>query len=122
MSFSKRKQKSIFQFFRKKSNVPLDNNSDEEDTPIDVSESIEKTYSAIQLDEENTTAKNIETVDSSTNNDSILKSSSISLSNDIGHFVGDIKIRIDDHTKFRLLNSWKPDPYITFHIQIFYSY
>ena len=47
MSFSKMKQKSIFQFFRKKSNVPLDNNSDEEDTPSDVSESIEKTYSEI---------------------------------------------------------------------------
>lgn len=93
MSFSKRKQKYIFQFFRKKSNVPLDNNSDEEDTPSDVSESSTK---------------------SSTNNDSILKSSSISLSNDIGHFVGDIQIRIDDHTKFRLLNSWKPDPSYNF--------
>lgn len=114
MSFSKRKQKSIFQFFRKKSNVPLDNNSDEEDTPSDVSESIEKTYSAIQLDEENSTAKNIETVDSNTNNDSVLKSSSISLSNDIGHFVGDIQIRIHEHTKFRLLNSWKPDPSFNF--------
>lgn len=119
MDIPKRKQKSIFQFFCKKSNAPIDyknNSSDATDTSNDVTVSVntETVNSLVQVQRDLSPCNN-------SSNKIIVKDSPLELNNftnetnDIGNFLHNV----DDHTKFRLLNSsLKPEPSFKFPFSI----